>query len=71
MSLARSPLIWRSNRDFASFDRCGSGNGNQETRKPPSVCRSYHVVELSGFGSVARGEAGDASDVGLLASTTN
>jgi hypothetical protein len=36
--------------------------------KLASVCRHYHVVELSVFGSVARGEAGDASDVDLLVS---
>ena len=36
--------------------------------KLASVCRRYHVVELSVFGSVARGEAGDASDVDLLVS---
>ena len=33
-----------------------------------SVCRRYQVTELSVFGSVARGEAGDASDVDLLVS---
>ena len=31
-----------------------------------SLCRRYRVQELSVFGSVARGEAGDASDVDLL-----
>lgn len=36
--------------------------------KLASVCRRYHVVELSVFGSVARGEAGDTSDVDLLVS---
>jgi predicted nucleotidyltransferase len=33
-----------------------------------SVCQRYQVVELSVFGSVARGEAGDATDVDLLVS---
>jgi predicted nucleotidyltransferase len=33
-----------------------------------SVCRRYHVVELLVFGSVARSEAGDTSDVDLLVS---
>ena len=36
--------------------------------KLASVCRRYHVVELSVFGSVARGDAGEASDVDLLVS---
>ena len=31
-----------------------------------SICRRYRVLELSVFGSVARGEASDASDVDLL-----
>ena len=30
------------------------------------LCRRYRVVELSVFGSVARGEAREASDVDLL-----
>lgn len=30
------------------------------------LCRRYGVAELSVFGSVARGEANDASDVDLL-----
>ena len=33
-----------------------------------SVCRRYHVVELSVFGSVARGDASSASDIDLLVS---
>lgn len=33
-----------------------------------SLCRRYRVLELSVFGSVARGEADDASDVDLLVS---
>ena len=32
------------------------------------VCRRYRVVELSVFGSVARGEADSSSDVDLLVS---
>ena len=36
--------------------------------KLASVCRRCHVVELSVFGSVVRGEAGDTSDVDLLVS---
>lgn len=36
--------------------------------KLATVCRRYHVTELAVFGSVARGEAGDASDIDLLVS---
>ena len=41
---------------------------NIDADKLATVCRRYQVVELSVFGSVARGEAGDTSDVDLLVS---
>jgi uncharacterized protein len=37
-----------------------------DTARLAELCRRYGVVELAIFGSVARGEATDASDIDLL-----
>ena len=39
---------------------------NVDEARLATLCRRYQVVELSVFGSVARGEAREASDVDLL-----